>query len=186
MTIGPNPDFAFLHAPDCVLCAYKNKEILSEIKIGTPIFENDVSEDFEPYDPQKNDYVAVLVNGYLLPNKSNDEVNVDRLAAYETLYWLPVNWLSVVGAGEPVPSDSKFVGSSNGYAVYVRPREIEPQYRIIPSYLHVPPAEDPGIKTFNGDSHFSEFVLAIIEATLQSPEIQKTQKQPPPVTQNLK
>jgi hypothetical protein len=179
VTIGANPDFAFLNSPGCVLCAFDNKAVLSHIPHGAPIYDNVISDHYEPFEPEKHDYVQVVVNYQLLPNGDNN-------TSYDRKYWLPVDWLAVLGAGEPIPDNSKFVGSSSGYAVYVGPRHVEPQYRYTPPELHVPPAEDPEVQKMTGDSHFSEFVLAIIEATLQSPEIQKAQKPTPPVTQTLR
>jgi hypothetical protein len=66
-----------------------------------------------------------------------------------------INWLFVVKDGEERPLDpARRVGSSNGYTVYT-----------------------------TSDRRFSEFVLAIQEATLQSPELQKTVAPPPPTVQ---
>lgn len=67
----------------------------------------------------------------------------------------PIDWLTVVkDDAESSPAKGYRVGSSNGYTVYTT----SPQ-------------------------NFSEFVLAIQEATLQSPELQKTVAAPPPIVQ---
>jgi hypothetical protein len=66
-----------------------------------------------------------------------------------------INWLSVVKDDEGPPTkESIRVGSSHGYTVYT-----------------------------TNEKNFSEFVLAITEATLQSPELQKTAAPPPPTVQ---
>jgi hypothetical protein len=67
-----------------------------------------------------------------------------------------IDWLAVVKDDEqsPLPGESHRVGSSNGNTIYT-----------------------------NNPQKFSEFVLAIQEATLQSPELQKTVAAPPPVVQ---
>jgi len=66
-----------------------------------------------------------------------------------------IDWLFVIKDGEESPpKGSHRVGSSGGYAVYT-----------------------------TDDEYFSEFVLAIQEATLQSPELQKSVAPPPPTVQ---
>jgi hypothetical protein len=66
----------------------------------------------------------------------------------------PIDWLFVIKDGEDPPSESHRVGSSSGYTVYTK-----------------------------DDERFSEFVLAVQEATLQSPELQKSVAAPPPIVQ---
>jgi len=69
--------------------------------------------------------------------------------------WGFIDWLFVFKDGEEaLPEGARRVGASNGYAVYT-----------------------------TNDERFSEFVLAIQEATLQSPELQKTVAPPPPTVQ---
>jgi hypothetical protein len=50
----------------------------------------------------------------------------------------------------------------------------------------VPPLPDQDDFVQSGDFHFSEFVLAVIEATLQSPEIAKVTQPTPAVTQSIR
>jgi hypothetical protein len=174
VTIGLKPDFAFLNSPGCVLCAYPNiqfqEKIWSEISRHTPIYENVVSNHNvrpEFKNLQKEDIVEVVVNDYLLPNDGSN---------YENKYSKPIDWLSVVKNGEePIPNNSRRIGSSNGYTVYVHPRGVKE-------------GEENNVSedVTSGDMHFSEFVLAIIEATLQSPEIQKSPAPAPQVTTPLR
>jgi hypothetical protein len=183
VTVGPNPDPAFLNSPGCVLCAYSNKDFRGKIKTRERIFDNVVTDHSEPYDLQKNDYVEVVVNDYLLPNDGH----LDNKLNYDRKYWLQVDWLYVVRNGDPIPDNSRAVGSANGYTVYVTPDVVMPRrQRETPPNIHVPGTIDPDEYQKSGNFHFSEFVLAIIEATLQSPEIQKVAQPAPTVTTNLK
>jgi hypothetical protein len=66
-----------------------------------------------------------------------------------------INWLFVVRDGEEAPPEGgRRIGSSNGYTVYT-----------------------------THEQNFSEFALAVTEATLQSPELQKSVSPPPPLVQ---
>jgi hypothetical protein len=77
------------------------------------------------------------------------------LLPHGTNYQGVIDWLFVMKDGEAPPSDeAHHVGSSGGYTVYT-----------------------------TSDQDFAEFVLAIQEATLQSPELQKTVAPPPAVVQ---
>ena len=74
-----------------------------------------------------------------------------------------IDWLSVVKNGvDPIPDDAKRIGSSDGYTVYVHPVSVQDRHK-------------------NGDSHFSEFVLAIMAAVRQPQELQTVGATPPPV-----
>jgi hypothetical protein len=73
----------------------------------------------------------------------------------------PINWMDVLKDGEPAPPDSRLVGSANGYSVYIHP---------------LTPTKRGG---FNAEWHFSQFVMAITDATLQSPQLQKAVAPPP-------
>ena len=66
-----------------------------------------------------------------------------------------IDWLFVIREGvESPPEGGRRVGAWNGYAVYT-----------------------------TDEQSFSEFVLAVTEATLQSPEVQKSVSPPPPLVQ---
>jgi len=182
VTVGLNPDFAFLNSPGCVLCAFPNARFRNSIKPGTRIYDNVIGDHSTPYDPQKNDYVEVVVNDYLLPNAGS----FDTPRGYEEKYWQLVDWLSVVGGGEFAPDNAKAVGSANGYTVYVYPDRIQPGTRPVPARVQVPPLPDQDDFVQSGDFHFSEFVLAVIEASLQSPEFAKVTQPTPAVTQSIR
>ena len=159
--LGKDPDPAFITYPGCVLCAFSHKQFRRQLVPNSKIFLNTHSDTTEPYNP-KNEYEYVVVNYELLPNTSYTASN----DAYGKGY---IDWLSVIKDGiEPIAEDSRYIGSSNGYSVYVL-------------HHNQPP---PG-SAVTGDQHFSEFILAITEAELQSPQIQKAEPKSPPLVQTF-
>jgi hypothetical protein len=159
--LGKDPDPAFITYPGCVLCAFSHKLFKRQLGPNSKIFLNTHSDTTEPYN-SKNDYAYVVVNYELLPNTSYMVPN----EAYGKGY---IDWLSVIKDGaEPIPEDSRYIGSSNGYSVYVL-------HATVPLGENVP----------TGDAHFSEFILAITEAELQSPQIQKAEPKSPPLVQTF-
>jgi hypothetical protein len=158
LTIGKNPDFAYLNSPACVLCAYPNRRFRDAIAATRPrIYDNSVSDEHELYDPKNHDYIEVVLNWDLKPNTSghNEERGADK-----------VDWLYVLKDGMEPPDNSRRIGGASGYTIYTYPRVPESGK-----------AED------SGDYHFFEFVLAILETTAQSAEIQKTTAPAPQITQ---
>ena len=148
MFVGPNPDIAFLKPPGCILCAFPNKRFQTGIKLGDQIYPDRYSDlGIQPAEPNKYDYVPVVLNDYLIPGNSNYDY-YNRLGRIDWLFVLPE------GTDPPLVKDARRVGSSQGYAVYT---------------------SDP--------RKFSEFVLAVIEATLQPHEMEKQGPTAPPVVQ---
>jgi hypothetical protein len=166
-----NPDPAFLNFPGCVICAFPSKgfQDLFRQKIdGHRIYESDFSPETEPYNKQF-EYVPVILNNRLLPNSALPEAPSEQ--------WGKIDWLSVVRDGlEPVPDNARRVGSSNGYTIYVHPLSVQPDYGY-PGYGYEGP--------FTGNEHFAEFVLSIIEATLQPAQLEKVGPGAPPLTQTF-
>jgi hypothetical protein len=160
-----NPDIAFLNSPGCVLCAYSNEDFRGQLRGSRPskIYTNAVSDETEPYDPSKNRYVEVVLNWDLKPNTDKYGQNC-RGAAHKDRDGDKIDWLKVVKDGASIADNSTLVGSSDGYTVYVTPAEVPDEV------CH----ED------KGTYHFYEFVLAIIEATQEPPEIEKTLPAAPP------
>jgi hypothetical protein len=161
-----NPDPAFLSFPDCVICAFPSKgftDLFAQKIDGHSIYPNVYSPETEAYN-KKFEYVSVTLNNRLMPNSALPRAPSDK--------WGKIDWLSVVRDGvDPVPDNATRIGSSSGYAIYVHPLSVQPVYGY-PSYG----TEGP----FTGDEHFSEFVLSIIEATLQPRQLGKVGPSPPP------
>ena len=168
-TVGPHPDPAFMNSPGCVLCAKPNIAFQRKLR-GQKIYENTVSDEEKTVSGEEKTvsgeakshdavkYVEVVLNWDLKPNGSGCGRGRD----------IPdhIDWLYVVPDGESVPGNYMPVGGSDGYTVYVTPVE-------------TPPSDD--CEPDKGRYHFSEFVLAVIEATLEPPELAKRGPQPPPV-----
>jgi hypothetical protein len=155
-SIGPNPDPAFLNSPGCVLCAYPNRKFQKNFTNNTRIYPNLVSDDFQTYREDRQEIVEVVLNRDLMPNDTSRYID----------------WLDVLKDGAEPRQNSRRIGSANGYTVYAYPRVSE--------------SDNEATREKSGDARFYEFVLAIIEATLQNPEIQKAAAPAPPVTQSLR
>jgi hypothetical protein len=159
--VGKDPDPAFITYPGCVLCAFHHKRFQQQLGRNSKIYLNTHSDTTEPFNP-KNEYEYVVVNYELLPNTSYTDSNNTYGKGY-------IDWLRVIKDGtEPIAEDSRYIGSSNGYSVYVL-HATQPLGKNVPS----------------GDQHFSEFILAITEAELQSPQIQKAEPKSPPLVQTF-
>jgi hypothetical protein len=163
---GADPNPAFLNFPDCIICAVPDKglniiikKILSK-RVMT-IQRGGFIPDTEDYN-DKFEYVAVILNPNLMPNSllSGGFLPPRTLQTDQR-----IDWLSVVQNGvDPAPNEAKRVGSSDGYAVYVYP---------LSGDTHV----------ITGQAHFSEFVLAIMEALQEPAEFAKVGAPVPPITQ---
>jgi hypothetical protein len=165
-----NPDPAFLSFPGCVLCAFPNKgfsDSFSEKIDKHKIYKTDFSPEIEDYN-KGFEYIPVVLNNRLLPNSALPRAPGDQ--------WGKIDWLSVVRDGESVPDNARRIGRSSGYTIYVHPLSVQPVYGY-PSYGQEGP--------FTGDEHFSEYVLSIIEATLQPKQLDKVGPTPLPLTQSL-
>jgi hypothetical protein len=166
-----NPDPAFLGFPGCIICAFPDKnfsDLFAQKVRGHKIYKSDFSPETEDYD-KDFEYVQVALNNRLFPNSALPRARAATLGM--------IDWLSVVREGvDPIPNNSRRIGSSNGYAVYVHPVLVQPAYGY-PGYGREGP--------FTGDEHFAEFVLSIIEATLQPRQLDKIGPIAPPLTQSL-
>jgi PBP1b-binding outer membrane lipoprotein LpoB len=175
MTLVENPDPAFLHFPECILCEIDDPALNLKLKItlkallgkgGKPaaIFKSSYALDQEAYNDQFT-YVPVILNPRLLPNSvitSGASVYLPQTPIPD----LTIDWLSVVKDGvEPIRNDAKRIGGSDGYTVYVHPVTSD--------------------ETISGEKHFSEFVLAILEAVRQPAELQTVGATPPALTQSV-
>jgi len=156
--IGENPDPAFLNFPNCVLCATRDVYFNALMHKYRPRLKAPYSASYMDFDPAY-EYVPTFLNPGLLPNASlNDVETPNRLDR-------KIDWLSVVRDGvDFVPDDARRIGGSGGYTVYVHPSAVTGWAR-------------------NGSDHFSEFVLAIIDATQQPAELQKRGPTAPPLVQ---
>jgi hypothetical protein len=170
--VGDNPNPAFLNFPDCIICAFPNKNFDAVFKkflkshkvkifkgafagqFGIPEME-DFSDSFE--------YVPAVLNNRLAPNS----VLLSPTASVQQ-WEQGIDWLSVVKDGtDAVPDNAGRLGGWGGYTVYVHPRAVQSN------------------NAFTGDEHFSEFVLAVMEALLQPAELQQTGASPNSVVQTL-
>ena len=161
--VGDDPDPAFLYFPDCIICAVQNPPLEADLKTTLKntktIFKNSYLLDQELYSPN-NTYVPVILNPALLP----DSLSLGGFPPNTRQPDQHIDWLSVVKDGvDPVPADAKRIGGSGRYTVYIHPGTSE---------IRVPP-----------ERHFSEFVLAILEAVQQPAELQKVGAAPSPITQ---
>ena len=167
-----NPDLAFLIYPTCVLCIISSdrysKSVEHYLKTEKKIYLNNYSDHeltFKKEDEKKTKYyVSVNINVCLAPDEPDSK-------GHESNYEAKNDWLFVledgvvpeVQLGAPketnCPGDRRpprRVGGANGYSVYT-----------------------------TNDKKFAEFVLAVREATLQNPQIQKAGAPSTPLVQTV-
>jgi hypothetical protein len=170
MTLVESPDPAFLHFPACIICeiddpilqSYLKSTLESLDKKGLPIYKSSYSLDREKYNEQFT-YVPVILNPRLLPNSV---ILTGQLLPQNPIPNLTIDWLYVVKDGvESIRNDAKRIGSSDGYTVYVHPVTSD--------------------DTISGERHFSEFVLAVLEAVRQPAELQTVGAAQPALTQSV-
>jgi hypothetical protein len=156
MFVGLHPDPAFLKPPGCILCAFPNEEFKATIQPGQIIYPDRYSDLIETADTDRYVYVPVVLNDELVPTNPDPEWRGPCTRAnYYKCRQGKIDWLFVVKDGQDSSSkNARRVGSSHGYTVYT-----------------------------TDDKKFSEFVLAVTEATLQPHEIEKQTATPPPVVQ---
>jgi hypothetical protein len=162
--VGEDPDPAFLNFPDCIICAFPNTNFDQPFRQYAKGHRPKIFiDDFVPETEAFNDnyeYVPVVLNNRLAPNAT-----LVANASNED-YRKNIDWLSVVKNGtESIPEDARRIGSWDGYSVFSYPVSVQ-----ITGEL-------------TGDEHFSEFILAVMEAILQPAELQKVGATPPPVVQ---
>jgi hypothetical protein len=153
MFVGQNPDTAFLRPPGCILCAFPNARFQYSIKSGDLIYPDRYSD--------LNIKLADPTTHDYVPVVLNDFLIPGRANEYDYDDYKNrqgrIDWLFVLPDGKDLPEDARNarrVGSSHGYTVYTL-----------------------------DERRFSEFVLAVIEATLQPHEIEKQGATAPPVVQ---
>jgi hypothetical protein len=156
MFVGTHPDPAFLKPPGCILCAFPNESFKYSVQQGQIIYPDRYSDLTETVDTNKYLYVPVVLNDDLIPDNPDPEwKGLCRREDYYRCRGGKIDWLFVVKDGQESSSkNARRVGSSHGYTVYT-----------------------------TDDRKFSEFVLAVTEATLQPHEIEKQTATPPPVVQ---
>jgi hypothetical protein len=165
--IGDDPDIAFLRYPNCILCAvplagwsdwFKQTVRTQRLKIYPNVY---VGEPEQLSD--KSEYVPTLINSDLLPNAVLMAPTTGKRSWVSSAQEQMIDWMSIVrDGGENIPNDAKRIGGLDGYSVYVYP--VSPQGN-----------------EQSGDRHFSNFVLAILEALQEPRELQTVSPQPPPV-----
>lgn len=159
MLVGSNPDLAFLTPPVCVLCAYPNrsfqKRIQNAVNAGVPIYTDRNTDTTVPRKANAK-YIPVVLNAELSPLEEAEcgGVAPDGRHHWEQRNLLQVDWLFVDREGSELPPGRTVIGASNGFIVSTTCYE-----------------------------NFAEFVLAIREATLQSPLLEKAGSPAPPVVQ---
>jgi hypothetical protein len=176
--VGNNPDPAFLHFPDCIICAIPDKRFDAIVKQTIKNSRMTISSD--PYISATEDYndtfeyVPVILNPGLAPN-SQLLLGAPPITSQASKFAQKVDWLSIVKNGvDPIPNEAKRIGGSDGYTVYIHPLSVQ----------SISPRPQASPKT--GDEHFSEFVLAIMEALRQPAELQTVGATPPPITQSTR
>jgi hypothetical protein len=141
----------------CVLCAYPNNEFNNRFrKSGVrQIYNNRRTDQFALYS-LKNEYIPVVLHDNLVP------LGPLHICGGNNTDWAArlgkIDWLFVLKDGvDALPGyakNARFVGSSAGYSVFT-----------------------------SCEVNFAEFVRAITEATLQSPQIPKVGSSSPPLVQ---
>jgi hypothetical protein len=172
--VGDDPDPAFLNFPDCIICAFPNRHFDDLFKQNVKnksvrIYKGAFVPEFEDYN-DNFEYIEVVLNNRLAPNSL-------ITSGASTGEWnQKIDWLSILQNGVAAPTDAKRIGTSDGYTVYVHPLSI-PNVATFSRFNVTTPV------AFTGEEHFSEYVLAIMEALLQPAELQKTGATPPPIVQ---
>jgi hypothetical protein len=170
--VGDNPDPAFLSFPNCIICAFPNASFDDAFKKylknhpNVKISKDAYSEQFGFSSIEDNsdqyEYVPVVLNDRLAPNSAL----LSPTASIEQWHQ-KIDWLSVIQDGvDAIPDNARRVGGWGGYTVYVYPLSVQSD------------------NAFTGNEHFSEFVLAVMEAVLQPAELSKVGGAPPPVTRS--
>jgi hypothetical protein len=169
---GDNPDPAFLSFPDCVVCAFPNTNFDAAFKKyikahpNVKIYKGTYSGQFglpasEDYS-DKYQYVPVVLNNRLAPNSALLSPTA-RIAQWEE----KIDWLSVVKDGiDAIPDSARRVGGWGGYTVYVHPLSVQSD------------------NAFTGDEHFSEFVLAVMQAVRQPALMETIGAAAPPIVRS--
>jgi hypothetical protein len=165
MLTGTNPDIAFMIPPVCILCAYPTKQWENDFKkycgkVQCHIYVDRNSDVQIKFDPNAQ-YIPVVLNDQLTPlgpdscdgGAGGGGPGPDGMFHWKERGDLYVDWLFVDRIGA-LPEGRTLIGISNGYMVSTT------CYR-----------------------DFSQFVLAIREAELQSPLMEKVGAPAPPVVQ---
>ena len=173
--LGRNPDPAFLALPGCVICALPFGQPPKELaqnysgdlntgkyngqkKLGYSEGKySDVVTPFPDHSAKKDFQQIVLkfeISPYCDKNDSDFKANKAKVCT-NALFDDKIDWLSIVPFASPAPSGNvKRVGSANGQDVYIHLDR-------------------------DGSNKFSEFMLAITEATLVANDKDKVSPQPP-------
>ena len=173
--LGKNPDPAFLALPGCVICAIpfgQPPKVLAQsytgnlntgIDIGKKKLgysEGKYSDEVTPFPDQsdKRDFQQIVLKLEIAPYCDKTDFDYKEKKTTECANGKDddkVDWLSIVPFGSPAPSGNvKRVGGANGQDVYIHLDR-------------------------DGSNKFSEFMLAITEATLVANDKDKVSPQPP-------
>jgi hypothetical protein len=161
MLVANNPDISFLQQPTCILCAWPNKDFARYLKKtvqsgGWRIYVDRTSDTTIKFDKNAQ-YIPVVLNDYLVP--LGPEACDGDGRNWTSRLWKDgspsrIDWLFVDPIGTELRPNAMQVGSWNGYMVSTTcPR------------------------------NFAQFEIAIKEATLQSPQMEKVQASAPPLVQ---